>query len=33
MESGVFVSTGVKSKCDIFAFVMLVPIGVKSKGG
>ena len=30
---GVFVPTGVKSKCDIFAFVVFVPIGVEPKGG
>ena len=29
---GVFVPTVVESKCDIFAFVMFVPIGVESKG-
>ena len=33
MGSGVFVPTGVKSKCDIFEFVVFVPIGVESKGG
>ena len=31
--SGVFVPTGVKSKCEIFAFVVFMPIGVESKGG
>ena len=33
LGSGVFVTTGVESKCDIFVFVVFVPIGVKSKGG
>ena len=33
LESGVFVPTGVESKCDILAFFMFVPIGVKSIGG
>ena len=28
-----FVPTGVESKCDIFTFDVLVPIGFKSKGG
>ena len=32
LGSGVFVTTGVDSKCDIFAFEVFVPIGVKSKG-
>ena len=31
--SGIFVPTGVESKCDIFAFFVFVPIGVESKGG
>ena len=30
---GVFIPKGVNSKCDISAFVVLVPIGVESKGG
>ena len=33
LGSGIFVPTGVDSKCDIFAFVVFVPIGVESKGG
>ena len=33
LESGVFVLTGVESKCDVFPFVVSVPIGVKSKDG
>ena len=33
LVSGVFVPTGVDSKCDIFAFVVFVPLGVESKGG
>ena len=33
MGSGVFVPTVVEYKCDIFMFVVFVPIGVKSKGG
>ena len=32
LGSGVFVPTGVESKCDIFAFVMFTPIEVDSKG-
>ena len=32
LGSGVFLPTGVDLKCDIFAFVMFVPIGVESKG-
>ena len=30
---GFFLPIGVEYKCDIFAFVVFVPIGVKSKGG
>ena len=33
LGSGIFGPIGVNSKCDIFALVMFVPIGVKSKGG
>ena len=33
LGSGVFIPTGVESKCDIFVFVMFVPIRVESKGG
>ena len=29
---GIFVTIGVESKCDFFAFVMFVSIGVESKG-
>ena len=29
----VFVTTRVDSKCGVFAFIMFVPIGVKSKVG
>ena len=32
LGSSVFVPTGVDSKCCIFAFVVFVPIGVKSEG-
>ena len=31
LGSGVFVATGVQSKCDIFAFVVFVTIGVESR--
>ena len=30
---GIFIPTGIDSKCDVFSFVLFVPIGVKSKGG
>ena len=33
LGSGVFISIGVDSKCDIFGFVVFVPIVVESKGG
>ena len=33
LGSDVFVPTGVESKCDIFAFVVFVSIGVESKSG
>ena len=33
LGSGIFVPTVVEFKYDIFAFVVLVPIGVESKGG
>ena len=32
LGSGSFVLTGVELKCDIFAFIVLVAIGVNSKG-
>ena len=31
--SGIFFPIEVDSKCDVFTFVMFVPIGVESKGG
>ena len=33
LGSGIFAPTGVESKCNIFVFVVFVPIGVKYKGG
>ena len=33
LGSDIFVPTGDESKCDIFAFVVFVPIGFESKGG
>ena len=33
LGSGVFIQTGVESKCDIFVFFVFVPMGVESKGG
>ena len=33
LGSGVFVPTGVKLKCDVFVFVVCVPIVVEYKGG
>ena len=33
LGSDVFVPTVVESKCDVFAFVVFLPIGVESKGG
>ena len=33
LRSIIFVPTGDKSKCDIFAFVVFIPIGVKYKVG
>ena len=33
LGSGLLISTGVKYKCDVFVFVVFVPIGVESKGG
>ena len=33
LVSGIFILAGVESKCDFFAFVMFIPIGVESKGG
>ena len=33
LGSGIFVPTGVKSKNDVFVFVVFVSIGVESKGG
>ena len=32
LASGIFSPTGVDSKCDIFEFVVFVPIGVEYKG-
>ena len=33
LGSGVFISTGVDTKCDIFAFDVFLPISVESKVG
>ena len=33
LGSGAIIPTEVEYKCDIFAFGVFVPIGVKSKGG
>ena len=33
LGSGVFVPTGIESKCEDFVFFVFIPIGVESKGG